>query len=64
MGPENRSFPVPEKSFLDVLDSACGRLQEKQADYSIKHLQKLDAILCELETELDAVCESMNHKRY
>jgi len=49
-----------EKSFLDMLDNTCTRLQEKQAEYSIKRLQKLELILFELEKELDAVCETVD----
>jgi len=53
---------VPEKAFLDVLDNACSQLQKKQAEHSIAKLEKFDAILKELETELDTVCEK-NFKR-
>ena len=55
MSPVNLSVPVPEKSFQETLDNACGRLQEKQAEYSIKKLEKLDEILCKLESELNVL---------
>ena len=45
------------KSFLDTLDSTCSRLQAKQAQYSIKRLEQLDAILCGLESELDILIQ-------
>jgi len=60
---ENLTRSVPEQSFQDTLDKACIRLQEKQAEYSIKRLQKLDLILFELEKELDTVCETADLKR-
>jgi len=55
MNPENRFAAVPEKTFAETLDNACTRLAEKQARYSIKHLDELDAVLCELEADLNAL---------
>jgi len=55
MNPENSSLAVHEKSFFETLDNTCTRLEEKQALYSIKRLEKLDAILFDLESELDAL---------
>ena len=53
----DRSSVIYEKSFLNTLDNACLRLQEKQARYTIKRLDQLDAILDELETELDILVQ-------
>lgn len=48
---------IYKKSFMDTLDNACCRLQEKQAEYSIRRLWQFDAILDGLEAELDAIIQ-------
>jgi len=53
----NSAFPVAEKLFMETLDSACGRLQEKQAEFSIRRIERLDAILNDLETELNIILD-------
>ena len=54
----NRTSPVIEKSFMETLDNACGRLQEKQTEYTLRRLDKLEAVLTQLETELDIIIRS------
>ncbi|MDR2095646.1 MAG: hypothetical protein LBP76_09035 [Treponema sp.] len=41
--------------FQTVLDSACSKLWEKQIQYSIRRIEKLDAELVKLENELDEI---------
>lgn len=54
MSNQNYPFAVQEKSFFDsLLDNTCSRLEDKQAQYSLKRLDELDAVLGALETELD-----------
>jgi len=45
------------ESFMETLDNTCDRLQEKQALYLIKKLDKLDALLGGLESELDLLIQ-------
>lgn len=53
MNPESSSFALQDPSFESLLDRTCSRLQDRQAQYSIKRLQELDRILEEMERELD-----------
>ena len=49
---------LQENSFFEfesLLDDTCTRLQQKQAQYSIRRLQELDVILGDLERELDMI---------
>jgi hypothetical protein len=42
-----------ESSFETILDTACERLSEKQAQYSLRRIRELDEELCRLGKELD-----------
>jgi hypothetical protein len=50
-----KRYPVltEDRSFYEVLDSACERLEDKQIQYSIRRLHELDVRLEEMEKELD-----------
>ena len=61
---ENTSFTMQENPFFEfatLLDNACMRLQSKQAQYSIRRLQKLNEILIDVERELDVFVSLANH---
>jgi hypothetical protein len=45
----------PYLEFETLLDKTCFRLQSKQAQYSIRKLIELEAILINLERELDII---------
>jgi hypothetical protein len=47
-----------ETSFEAVLDSACEKLREKHALYSIRRLREMDEELGNLERELNAFIET------
>jgi hypothetical protein len=47
-----------ETSFEAVLDSACEKLREKHALYSIRRLREMDEQLGNLERELNAFIET------
>ncbi|MDR1903619.1 MAG: hypothetical protein LBQ88_15240 [Treponema sp.] len=49
------SMTFEDLRFQAVLDSACGKLWEKQVQYSIRQIEKLDAELFKLEKELDEI---------
>jgi hypothetical protein len=54
MSSKNGRIVVAENSGFDmVLDRAFEKLQDKQAEYSIRRLQELDIRLEDLEKELD-----------
>ena len=54
MNPKNGPFAQQEESsFESLLDITCIRLQEKQAQYSVRRLGELDLILEDMERELD-----------
>jgi prefoldin subunit 5 len=50
---KNKLSLTEDPLFEAVLDSACERLEDKQAEYSIRRLQEMDAQLENLEKELD-----------
>ena len=61
MNIENTPIAIQKKSFVDfdtLLDNACARLQHKQAQYSIRRLKEMSAILASLEKELDMLMKS------
>jgi hypothetical protein len=47
------SMTSEDPRFQTVLDSACGKLWEKQVQYSIRQIENLEAELFKLEKELD-----------
>ena len=58
MSPEKLSYAIEETSFFEfetLLDNTCFRLQNKQAQYTIRRLCELDAVLVNLEKELDVI---------
>ena len=56
MNPERVALASQENNFYEfdnLLDNACNMLQHKQAVYSIRRLGELNAILINMEEELD-----------
>jgi hypothetical protein len=52
----NEASPASgDPRFQMVLDGACSKLWEKQVQYSIRQIEKLDAELFKLEKELDEI---------
>jgi hypothetical protein len=55
MTPDPRSPLLYEDSdFETVLENVCGRLEDKQVEFSVRRLRELEARLEVLEQELDA----------
>jgi hypothetical protein len=58
MSLERTPFAIDDNPFLDfgtLLDNACNKLQNKQAQYSIRRLRELDSILANMERDLDKI---------
>jgi hypothetical protein len=54
MTSEKSKLSLTEDSLFEaVLDSVCERLEDKQAEYSIRRLREMDTQLGNLEKELD-----------
>ncbi|MDR2478153.1 MAG: hypothetical protein LBD48_02435 [Treponema sp.] len=54
---------VSEKtSFSAVVDNACDRLLDRQAQYSIRRIQEMESRLAGLEQELDELLIHNNRK--
>jgi hypothetical protein len=54
MTSEKGKLTLAENSLFEaVLDNACERLEDKQAEYSIRRLREMDTQLGNLEKELD-----------
>jgi len=51
-----------EDSFIDVLDSACDKLMDRQIKYSIRRIREMDERLCVMERELDEFLLTKNRK--
>jgi anaerobic ribonucleoside-triphosphate reductase len=63
MTSEKGKFTLTEDSLFEaVLDSACERLEDKQAEYSIRRLREMDTQLGNLEKELDDLIQSVCHE--
>ena len=61
MNPENSPYAVYNNPFFEfetLLNNACMRLQCKHAQYSIRRLKEMDAILANLETELNKLLKT------
>ncbi|AEF81615.1 hypothetical protein [Leadbettera azotonutricia] len=58
MTSEKGKLTLTEDSLFEaVLDSACERLEDKQAEYAIRRLREMDAQLGILEKELDGLVQ-------
>jgi len=56
---EGKSFSAREVfTFDSILDKACERLLDRQAEYSIRRIRELEERLCSLEDELDEFLRS------
>ena len=44
---------IEESSFEAVLNAACERLWEKQVQYSVRRIKKMDEVLLKLEEDLN-----------
>jgi len=51
-----------DDSFIDVLDSACEKLMDRQIKYSIRRIREMDARLCVMERELDEFLSKKDRK--
>jgi hypothetical protein len=49
-------------TFSDVVDRACEGLMEKQIEYSIRRIRRMEEQLCQLERELDDFISSKTGK--